>query len=527
LKRSGYDALIVEGVSDKPVYLWINEDEIEIRDASHLWGKWTAETELLIKAELGDKNAAVIAEGPAAENMVKFAAVTHTAHRAAGRTGLGAIMGSKNLKAIASRGRKQIEVFDPEKLSDLRKKITKETFEAEFTMVLREHGQAGFVNDLHNDGILPTRNFQSGVFDGHYNISGQAMTETVLKSREACPRCPVACKRVVEITEGPYAPVLPEYGGPEYENAAALGSLLGIDSMAAVCRLNMLCNAYSLDTISTGVCIAWAMECFEKGILTLKDTDGLALNFGNADAAIKLTEMIALREGFGALFAGGVAEAAKKIGKGSEKFAVEIKGLEIPMHEPRGKKGLGVMYAVSNRGGCHMQSMHDPDLESPDMAPEIDITKPMHRLDTSREKVLALKKTADWTAIINSIGLCSNIYWFGSVYYRPVNQLEILNAVTGWDMTVDEYMTTGERINTYCRAFNVREGVTRKDDYLPPRFMEPLKGGPTDGQMITKEEIDSMLDSYYDICGWDPETGIPTQKRLEELGLGFVKLDHY
>lgn len=527
LKRSGYDILIVEGVSDKPVYLWINEDEVEIRDASHLWGKWTAETESLIKAELGDKNAAVIAEGPAAENMVKFAAVIHTAHRAAGRTGLGAVMGSKKLKAIASRGRKQIEVFDPEKISDLRKKITKETFEAEFTTVLREHGQAGFVSDLHNDGILPTRNFQSGVFDGHYNISGQAMTETVLKSREACPRCPVACKRIVEIKEGPYAPVLPEYGGPEYENAAALGSLLGIDSMAAVCRLNMLCNAYSLDTISTGVCIAWAMECYEKGILTLQDTDGLELNFGNANAAIRLTEMIALREGFGELFAGGVAEAARKIGKGSEKFAVEIKGLEIPMHEPRGKKGLGVMYAVSNRGGCHMQSMHDPDIESPDMAPEIGISKPLHRLDTSREKVLALKKTSDWTAIINSIGLCSNIYWFGSVYYRPVHQLEILNAVTGWDMTVDEYMTTGERINTYCRAFNVREGVTRKDDYLPPRFMEPLKGGPTDGQMITKEEIDSMLDSYYDICGWDPETGIPTQKRLEELGLGFVKLDHY
>lgn len=527
LKRSGYDALIVEGMSEKPVYIWINDDAVEIKDASHLWGKWTAETESLIKAELGEKDAAVIAEGPAAENLVKFAAVTHTAHRAAGRTGLGAVMGSKNLKAIASKGSKQIEVFDPQKVSELRKKITKETFEAEFTKVLREHGQAGFVNDLHNDGILPTRNFQSGVFEGHYNISGQAMTKTILKKREACPRCPVACKRVVEIKDGPYAPVLPEYGGPEYENAAALGSLLGIDNLAAVCRLNMLCNAYSLDTISTGVCIAWAMECFEKGILTTQDTDGLELNFGNADAAIRLTEKIALREGFGVLFADGVAEAAKKIGKGSEKFAVEIKGLEIPMHEPRGKKGLGVMYAVSNRGGCHMQSMHDPDIESPDMAPEINISKPLHRLDTSKEKVLALKKTSDWTAIINSIGLCSNIYWFGSVYYRPIHQLEILNAVTGWDLTVDDYMTTGERINTYCRAFNVREGITRKDDYLPPRFMEPLKGGPTDGQRINQKEIDSMLDSYYEICGWDPKTGIPTKKRLEVLGLGFVNLNPY
>ena len=240
---------------------------------------------------------------------------------------------------------------------------------------------------------------------------------------------------------GPYAPVLPEYGGPEYENVAALGSLLEIDILAAVCRLNMLCNAYSLDTISTGVCIAWAMECYEKGILTKQDTDGLELNFGNADAAIKLTEKIALREGFGDLFSDGLAKAAEKIGKGSQEFAVEVKGLEIPMHEPRGKKGLGIMYAVSNRGGCHMQSMHDPDLESPEMAPEIGIIKPLNRLDTSKEKVLALKKTSDWTAIINSVGLCSNIYWFGSVYYRPIHQLEILNAVTGWEFSIDDYMT--------------------------------------------------------------------------------------
>ncbi|MHA2406797.1 MAG: aldehyde ferredoxin oxidoreductase family protein, partial [Candidatus Ranarchaeia archaeon] len=439
LKKSGYDALIVEGASENPVYLWINDDNLEIKDASHLWGKWTAETESLIKNELKIKDAAVVAEGPAAENQVRFAAVTHTAHRAAGRTGLGAVMGSKMLKAIAAKGTMNVEVADLEKVNELRKQITKESFEAEFTVVLRDHGQAGFVTDLHNDGILPTRNFKSGVFEGHAKISGQAMTETILKSREACPRCPVACKRIVEVKEGPYAPVLPEYGGPEYENVASLGSLLGIDKLDAVCRMNMLCNAYSLDTISTGVCIAWAMECYEKGILTKEQTDGLELNFGNAEAAIKLTEMIALREGFGDIFSEGLSKAAEKIGKGSGKFAVEVKGLEIPMHEPRGKKGLGVMYAVSNRGGCHMQSMHDPDIESPDMAPEISISKPLHRLDTSKEKVLALKKTSDWTAMINSTGLCSNIYWFGSVYYRPLHQLEILNAVTGWDMTVEDY----------------------------------------------------------------------------------------
>ena len=523
LKKSGYDALVVEGASDEPVYIWINGDVVEVRPAGYLWGKWTLETEKLIKREVG-VDASVVAEGPAAENLVAFSAVTHTAHRAAGRTGLGAVMGSKKLKAIAAYCTGKVAVADPDKVRELRTNIVKETFEAEFTVVLREHGQAGFVMDLHNDGILPTRNFKSGVFEGAEKISGQTMTETVLKSREACPRCPVACKRMVEVTEGPFAPVLPEYGGPEYENAAALGSLLGVDRLDAVCRMNMLCNAYSLDTISAGVCIAWAMECYEKGILTKEDTDGLELTFGNAEAAVKMVEKIALKDGFGAIFSEGLTKAAERIGRGSEKFAVEVKGLEIPMHEPRGKKGLGVMYAVSNRGGCHMQSMHDPDLESPDMAPEIGISRPLHRLDTSREKVLAMKKTSDWTAMINSTGLCSNIYWFGSVYYRPLHQVEILNAVTGWGFSVEEYMETGERINTYCRAFNVREGITRKDDTLPRRFMEPLVGGPTDGQAISQEELDSMLDSYYEICGWDKESGIPTKERLNQLGLGFVKL---
>jgi aldehyde:ferredoxin oxidoreductase len=487
LKRSGYDVLVFEGVSESPVYVWINDGVVEIRDAKHLWGKWTAETEAMIKDEVGARDSGIV-------------------------------------KAVATRGTKKVDVADPARVRALRTEITRETFEAEFTVVLRDHGQAGFIPDLQNDGILPTRNFKSGVFEGADKISGQTMTKTILKSREACPRCPVACKRLVEVKEGSFSPVLPEYGGPEYESVASLGSLLEIDRLDAICRMNMLCNAYSLDTISTGTCIAWAMECYEKGILTKEETDGLELNFGNAEAAVELVEKIALRQGFGDIFSEGLKRATEKIGKGSERFAVEVKGLEIPMHEPRGKKGLGVMYAVSNRGGCHMQSMHDPDIESPDMAPEIGISKPMHRLDTSREKVLALKKTSDWTAMINSTGLCSNIYWFGSVYYRPVHQVEILNAVTGWDLTVEEYMDTGERINTYCRAFNVREGITRKDDTLPARFMEPLVGGPTEGQSISADELNSMLDDYYEICGWDMETGIPTKKRLKELGLGFIEL---
>lgn len=524
LKKSGYDALIVEGASESPVYIWINDDNVEIKNANHLWGKWTAESESLIKEELGLKDAAVVAEGPAAENLVKISAVTHTAHRAAGRTGLGAVMGSKKLKAIATKGTKKIEVHDPKKIVELRKKIVAETFTNSTTTLLRNYGQAGFVPDLQNDGILPTNNFRSGVFKGAQKISGQTMAETIRIKTEACPRCPVACKMIVEVKGGPFAPVLPEYGGPEYESVASLGSLLGVDRLDAVSRMNMLCNAYSLDTISTGVCIAFAMECYENGIFTNEDTDGLELTFGNADAAVKMVEKIGLREGLGDILSEGVRKAAQKIGKGSEKFAVEIKGLEIPMHEPRGKKGLGLIYAVSNRGGCHQQSMHDPDLESPNSAPEIGITNPLLRLDTSREKVIAMKKTQDYIALTNSLVICECIYWFGAVHYRPIDLVDLLKAVTGWDYTVKEYMRTGERINTLCRAFNVREGITKKDDYLPPRFFEPLIDGPTEGQIFTIEELKTMLNCYYEICGWDINTGIPKKEKLDALGLGFVEL---
>jgi len=524
LKKSGYDALIIEGVSESPVYVWINNKDVEIRDASHLSGRWTSETESMIKKEVGNRNAAVVAEGPASENLVKYAAVTHTAHRAAGRTGLGAVMGSKKLKAIAAKGDNEVKVADPAKMRELNRKIVAETFTNPVTRTLRDYGQAGFVPDLQSQGILPTRNFKSGVFEGADKISGQTMAKTILVGHEACPRCPVACKRIVQVEKGSFAPVLPEYGGPEYENVASLGSLLGIGDLDAICRMNMLCNAYSLDTISTGVSIAFAMECYENGILTEKDTDGLKLAYGNAKAAVEMVRRIAYREGLGNILAEGVRSAAKKIGKGAERFAMEVKGLEIPMHEPRGKKGLGLIYAVSNRGACHVQSMHDTDIENPNMAPEIGITSPMSRLDTTREKVLAMKKTQDYVAVVNSLVLCECIYWFGGVHYRPTELVELLNAATGWNYTVEEFMRTGERVNAFCRMFNIREGITRKDDYLPPRFMEPLEGGPTGGQSITAEEFNSMLRDYYNICGWDPETGIPTKEKLVELGLEFLTI---
>jgi len=534
LRKAGYDALVVEGTSKDPVYVNIFDNDVEVRDASHgpnashLWGKMTLETELDIARDLGitnrrEDNPAVVNIGPAGENLVKFAAVMHTAHRAAGRAGLGAVMGSKKLKAIAVRGTKNVSTANPAKVREVMKEISTETLTNPNLVNFTKHGQVGFVGALNQLGMLPTKNFQQGTYEKYEAISGETMTQTILKSRNTCSQCAVNCKREVEVLDGPYAPVKPEYGGPEYENDAALGSLLLIDDLKAISRENQLCNEYGLDTISTGVVIAWIMECVDRGIFSKEDTDGINATWGNAESALRFIEKIATREGVGDVLAEGVKVAAKRFGRGSERYAVEVKGLEIPMHEPRAKKGLGLSYATSPRGGCHMQAFHDPEFEAPNLAPEIGITLGLDRHDTSRNKVDIIRRSQDWVAITNSLLLCTSPGWSGLNYTRPTFLTNAYDAVTGWDLTVDDMMRAGERINNLCRCFNVREGFTRKDDTLPARFTEdPLPDGPSKGQRVTKEELQSMLDNYYDLRGWDITTGIPTSARLKELGLEFA-----
>lgn len=525
LRKAGYDALVVEGAASSPVYLDILDDGVRFRDASHMWGKMTLDTEVAIARDLGiemrrEDDPAIVCIGPAGEKLVKMANVIHTAHRAAGRTGLGAVMGSKRLKAIAVRGTKSIPVADAEGLKKLTKSMVSECITNKSLVYFSKYGQAGLVDVLNESGILPTKNFQNGTFEGYEKISGRAMAETILKRKSACSQCPVACKRVVEVNQGPYAPVEAGYGGPEYENVASLGSLLLIGDLEAVSKENQMCNAYGIDTISAGVIIAWLMECYEKGIITKKDIDGIEATWGNAEAAMKLIEKMSLREGIGNLLAEGIKKAAARIGRGSEKYAMEVKGLEIPMHEPRGKKGVGLAYAVSARGACHMQTFHDTDLEAENVAPEIGIAGGLNRHDTSRDKVDMIKKSQDWVAITNSLCLCTAPAWVGFEYTKPSFLVEALNAVTGMNFTVNELMTIGERMNNLCRCFNVREGITRKDDYLPRRFMEePLPDGPSRGQRITNEELQKMLDDYYELRGWNKSTGIPDKGKLLELGL--------
>jgi aldehyde:ferredoxin oxidoreductase len=530
LKKAGYDVLIVEGAASSPVYINILDDKVEIRDASKLWGKMSLETELAIAEDLEirdwrEDNPATVCIGPAGERLVKIGAVMHTAHRAAGRTGLGAVMGSKKLKAVAVRGTRKIPVANPQRLAEMTRRVNSECVTHPNLISFTKYGQAGFVPPLQEMGMLPTKNFQKGTFDQFEAISGQTMTQTILKKKQTCAQCPIACKREVEVLKGPYAPINPLYGGPEYENMAALGSLLLIGNLEAICKENEMCNAYGLDAISVGVVIGWIMECYDRGIISKNNIDGIDATWGNVNAALKLIDKIASRDGVGDVLAEGVREASRRIGKGSERYAVEVKGLEIPMHEPRAKKGLGLAYATSIRGGCHVQSFHDTELEVPNAAPEIGISKPLDRHETSREKVEAITKSMDWCAICNSLILCVSPGWTGFEYARPVFLTEALNVVTGWDFKVEDLMVIGERMNNLCRCFNAREGMSRKDDYLPPRFTEdPLPDGPSKGQRLSKEQLENMLDDYYEIRGWDMKTGNPTQETLNRLNLEFVSM---
>jgi aldehyde:ferredoxin oxidoreductase len=520
LRFAGFDAIVIEGQAEKPVYLWIHNGKAELRDAAHLWGKITGETETLIRADLKDDKIRVASIGPGGENLVRFACVLSDFHHASGRTGMGAVMGAKKLKAIAVRGTQELPLADSEKIIELSKQANKEVWEGAYEDLLHKYGSDGDLDDLHASGRLPTKNFQRGTFEGYENLTGETMAETILVRRDPCFACPVSCNQVVAAKE-PYA-VDPAYGGPEYETAAALGSLCMNDDLVAVSKANELCNKYSIDTISTGVAIAFAMECYEKGLISKKDAGGLDLTWGNPDAVVQLTEKIAKREGIGDLLAEGVKRAAEKIGKGAEEFAIHIKGQEVPMHEPRGKKGLALSYATSNRGACHLQAEHDDFFEDPDwLLPEIGLDKTVDRLDMGKDKARMVMALGNLKALYDSLSVCMYAAWpEGGVRLHTTK--DIVAAATGWDVDLSELMTVGERAFNLCRAFNVREGISRKDDVLPTRLMEALSDGLYKGQSIPKDEFDQLLDYYYEVRGWDKETGIPTRAKLNELGLGYV-----
>ena len=519
LKFAGFDIIVVEGASSKPVYLWIHDDEAEIRDASHVWGKTTREAQEAIRKEIGDPLVRVALIGPAGENLVRFACILNELKFANGRNGLGAVMGSKNLKAIAVRGHKRVRCKDLEKIKGFAKWFGENWRNHPPALSRSRYGTAGAVLPLDADGILPTRNFKEGAFEEVERISGEEMKDKIVKNSEGCFACPIRCKRMVKGIE-PYV-TDPSYGGPEYETIAAFGSLCAVNDISAVALANQLCNAYGLDTISTGCVIAFAMECYENGVLTKGETNGLELRFGNTNAMVKLVEMIAKREGLGDVLAEGVKRASKRIGKGVESYALHVKGKEIPMHEPRGKTGLALQYALSPSGADHLQAAHDPSFErSVEEIKPLGILETVDRLSLGPEKVRLFKYLHLWWSLLDCVCACKFVFVPHPVgVFKIIHLVEIVNAVTGWETSLLELMTASERSLNLARIFNLREGFTSADDWLPKRFFEPLKSGPREGAKISKDDLKKAIELFYGMMGWDGKTGTPNPAKLHELGL--------
>ena len=517
LKRAGYDGVVVEGKAERPVYIWIKDGQAEIRDARQLWGKTTGEAQALIRQETGDSVVRTALIGPAGEKLVRFASIMNDVNRAAGRTGLGAVMGSKNLKGIAVRGNDPVPVKDAEAVAKLAKWLADTVMTDNRGM--RDQGTPSALFALNRSGGLPTRNFREGVFpEGVGKIDGRTYRDTILIARRSCWACPVRCKREVKVDK-PYK-VDPLYGGPEYETLASLGSNCGINSLEAVAKGNELCAAYGLDTISTGVAISFAMECFEKGILTGKDCDGLELTFGNADVMLKMVEKIGRREGLGTVLGEGVARAARSIGKGAEQYAMHIKGQEVPMHEPRYKHALGLGYTVSPTGADHCHNMHDNLFSGPSADLEdyktLGVLEPLDVKDLSPAKVRLFIYYHEWRHFLN----CAVVCQFPHFDIRKWTQ--VVEGVTGWNTSVWELMKVGQRSVNMARAFNIREGFTKKDDYLPQRFLVAFAGGPLQGVAVDAAKLEQAKEVYYRMMGWDPVKGAPTRETLAELGIGWV-----
>ena len=499
LKKAGYDMLIVEGKSEKPVYLWITDEKVEIKDASHLWGKDTHETTDTILSELGNKNIKVACIGPAGENLVKFACIINDKARAAGRTGVGAVMGSKMLKAVAVKGNKRAPIANPEKFKEVLKvTMDKIKTNAVTSQGLPTYGTMVLNHIINEHGLYPAYNFQKVTYEDVDKVSGEKLKETYLVRNTACYACPVACGRVSKLPD-----MEEETEGPEYETSWAFSADCGIDDLAAVIKANDQCNKMGLDTIATGATIACAMELYEKGFLKKEELGSAPeLKFGNTETILVYPELMAKRIGLGDKLAEGSHNFASKYGH--PELSMSVKKQEMPAYDPRGAQGQALAYATSNRGGCHVRGY----LISPEILGSPEKLDPF----VVEGKGQWVKIFQDLTAVIDSEGLCL----FTSFALGADDYAELLSAATGFDYTTDEVMKAGDRVWNLEKLWNLKIGLTKKDDYLPPRFLnEPLPDGAAKGQVVY---LDALLSDYYKLRGWN-EKGVPTEEKLKELGL--------
>ena len=517
LKFAGYDQLIVRGKADHPVYLCIRDDEVEIRDARGLWGRDTWETTLTIQEELGDPDAQVATVGQAAENGVTFAGIFVNLNRALGRTGMGTVMAAKNLKAVVVRGTGSIPVADMARFEKIIERLDAVIYHhPEYEQRVRL-GTTKLVKALNDIGALPTRHFQQGRFEDADAVSGEAIERLYKTKSKACFACTIPCSRFL-VVDDPRFPGL-HLEGPEYEPLAGFTARVGNSDLTLALKCIDLANRYGMDAISLSEVISWAMECHQRGILSSDEADGLDLTWGNGHAILSLVNKVANREGFGDLLADGVKKAAEHLGRGSAQIAMEGKGLEVFQADPRAIKAYGLGNAVASRGADHLRS--EPWFELSNDPEEgirrFGIPETAFRLE-SRGKGLVVKHFEEMAAVADSLGVCKNTYNNMEVLSWS-ETAELLQAATGWDFTGDEVQAIGERIVNLERLFIAREGITRRDDVLPSRFLKepmPAGSGPSTGSVL---ELEAMLDEYYLARGWETDTGLPTSEKLRELGL--------
>lgn len=523
LKFAGFDAIIVEGRATEPVFLWVNDGSAEIRPARSIWGLETGPAQEAIRKDVGHRDARVVVIGPAGERQVRYACALNELKHVNGRTGMGAVMGSKNLKAIAVKGaRKSLDSKDPKAISAIARKFAA-SYKGNFgNALLGDLGTAAQVAPLQATGMLPTRYFQSGTFDGADSLTGESMKASILLSNHGCFACPVRCKRVVKTSE-PFE-IDPAYGGPEYETIAAFGSLCGNADLKVVAKAHELCNRLGLDTISTGGSIAFLMECLDRSILT-PEVAGVNVRFGDGDGILRLIEMIARREGVGDMLAEGVKRAARRLGAEAEALALHVKGQELPMHEPRGKVGVGLGYAVSPTGADHLQGVPDTFVETRgpllDAVGPLGIFEPVPAREFGPEKVRNFVYFQHFYSALNVLDICQFTFEPGATHTADM-LVDALKAATGWNTSLWEIMKAGERGTTLARAFNVREGLGPQDDSLPPRLLSPLGGGPLEGKAIDEAALRDAVRLYYSMMGWS-EDGVPTPGKLAELGISWVR----
>ena len=513
LKRAGFDAIIIEGKAVEPVYLWVHDEKAEIKNASHLWGIEIKKSQETIQKDLEDSSVKVAQIGPGGEKMVRYASVINDMNHVAGRCGMGAVMGSKNLKAIAVKGNKKVNIAKPEHLRQLAKWMVHNVDDVAHN--LHTYGTGAAMDVYEYTGNLPVHNFRDGEFPSVDSISPQAVKEHVRVGMGTCFACVVRCKKEVRVEE-PWN-VDPAYGGPEYETLAALGSNCGVDDLKTICKANELCQRYSLDTISTGVTVGFAMECFEKGLLSEEDTGGVDLSFGNAEAMVKMVEMIGERTGIGDLLAEGVKKAAERMSNGAEKLAIHVKGQEVPMHEPRLNRGLGFGYAVSPTGADHIHNIYDPLFARgvPEQYKGLGVLEAVPVEDLGPKKIRLFKYVMTWRSLDNCLVMCVLPPW--SVQQK----VDIVRSVTGWNTTAFELMKVSERAINLARIFNIREGFTKEDDWLPPRFFYPKTSGALSRTAVNSEKLREAKTTYYGMMGWDKQ-GVPTRTKLEELDIAWA-----